>query len=114
MTDPRKPIKHALDDRGDIVRDIVHGHLIECTGHGTRALGCSGASFVTMGMGLWAAELAELDGKASAAFLRSLADIVDPASKPPARIRAEEYRKCAVRKLMVAVDLMMNPSEGRS
>lgn len=112
MTDPRKPIQHRSGDQGDITRQIVHAHLLECTSLGARALGCTGASFVTMGVGIWAAELAELDGKATAHFLRAIADIMDPGLKHLAKTAAESRRVYAVSRLLAAVDLAMTKPEG--
>lgn len=114
MTDPRKPIQHRTGEQGDITRRIVHAHLLECTASGAGFLRCTGASFVTMGVGIWAEELAELDGKATAHFLRALADIMDPALKPAAKAAAENRRAYAVSRLLAAVDLAMTKEEGRA
>ncbi|WP_423212278.1 hypothetical protein [Paracoccus yeei] len=114
MTDPRKPVHLQGGEQADVVSSIVHAHLIECTSLGARALGCTGTSFVTMGMGIWATELAELDGKAAAQFLRALADLMEPGRKPAAKQEAEARRQYAVRRLLAAVDLMMNETEGRA
>jgi|GEM_PF-3026389 len=114
MADPRKPVHHRAGDEGAGVRKIIHAHLIECTRHGARSLGCTGASFVTMGIGIWAAELAELDGRATAKFLRALADIMEPGHSPVQKQNAEAKRQHAVRRILAAVDLAMNSTEGRA
>ncbi|SFY20420.1 hypothetical protein SAMN04244548_03066 [Paracoccus pantotrophus] len=114
MADPRKGTRHRAGADGNVVRDIVHAHLIECTGLGAKAVGCTGASFVTMGIGIWAAELAELDGKATAILLRALADIMDPKNTPAAKAAAESRRQYAVQLLHMAVDMAMNDAEGRA
>ena len=114
MADPRKGTRHQDGTAGDAVRAIIHAHLIECTDIGARAVGCTGASFVTMGIGIWAAELAELDGRATAILLRALADIMDPKNTPAAKAAAESRRQYAVQMLHQAVDLAMNKAEGRA
>lgn len=114
MTDPRKGTLHRAGAAGDVTRDIVHAHLLECTSLGARAVGCTGASFVTMGMGIWAAELAELDGRATAILLRALSDIMDPKNKPATKAEAENRRQYAVKQLHLAVDMKMTRPEGRA
>ena len=114
MTDPRKPVHLQGGEQADVIASIAHAHLVECTILGAQALGCTGASFVTMGMGIWATEVAELDGKAAAQFLRALADLMEPGRKPAAKQEAEARRQYAVRRLLAAVDLMMNNAEGRT
>lgn len=66
-----------------------------------------------MGIGLWAAELAELDGRATAILLRALADMMDPGNTPAGRSEADARRRYAVQLLHQAVDLAMSQSEGR-
>lgn len=112
MADPRKGTRFQDGDGGNVLRDIVYAHLLECTDLGSRAVGCTGASFVTMGIGIWAAELAELDARATAILLRALADIMDPKSTPGGRAEAENRRQYAVKMLHRAVDLAMSKTGG--
>ncbi|RNF35108.1 hypothetical protein A7A09_008855 [Paracoccus methylarcula] len=88
--------------------------MLECTRLGARVAGCTGASFVTLGIGIWAAELAEQDGRATAILLRALADIMDPKNKPAAKAGAEARRQYAVKQLHRAVDVAMSHAEGRA
>ncbi|MBN9078554.1 MAG: hypothetical protein BGN87_00315 [Rhizobiales bacterium 65-79] len=80
---------------------------------GARAIGATGASFVLIGMGVWATELAELDGRAAAKYLRALADEFDPATNENKKLRAEKDRAQAVRALYAALDLEMAEAQGR-
>jgi hypothetical protein len=114
MTSFGKPV-HTLDpDANRWARDTIHAYLLAATEEGSKAVGCTGASFVTSGLGIWAAELAELDPKATAQFLRAVADIFDPEVKPQGRARADKKRAAAVRKLLAAVDLDMAEPGGRA
>lgn len=112
MADPCKGTSFHDGEDGNIARFIVHAHLLECTALGSRALNCTGASFVTMGIGIWAAELAELDRRATAILLRALADMMDPKNTPASKAAAENCRQFAVQLLHRAVDLAMSKSEG--
>lgn len=114
MADPRKGTRHLAGAEMHRVLETAHDHLLACTSNGSQALGCTGASFVTMGIGLWAAELAELDPRATAILLRALADMVDPANTPAGRSEAAARRRYAVQLLHQAVDLAMSQSEGRA
>ncbi|OWU80453.1 hypothetical protein ATO1_08900 [Phaeobacter sp. 22II1-1F12B] len=84
------------------------------TEEGAKNIGCTGASFVILGLGIWAEELAELDGKASAQMLRALADLYDPTSNQPKKFNAEKKRRSAVDRLLAAVDLDMATPGGRA
>src|SRR5690606_326871 len=97
MTDPRKPVQ--VPEHQQLIRAIVHRHLLDATAEGARELGTTGASFVMVGMGVWAAELSELDGNAAAAYLRSLAVLFDPRATENQKRRAERERAQAVRKI---------------
>lgn len=110
--DPRKPIHRPSDETQDAVRSIAHKHLLEVTSLGAKALGCSGASFVMIGMGIWASELSELDSRATAKLLASLATLYDPASNNAQKIRAEKKRRNAVKLLLGAVDIEMSTPAG--
>lgn len=114
MSDPRQPIFRPDTDAQAAIRAIVQAHLFECTDHGTRALRCSGASFVTMGIAMWAAELAELDPRAATQYLAALAVIFDPAASPAKKGHAERRRGAAVDRLLAAVDLFMATAGGRA
>jgi two-component SAPR family response regulator len=107
MTDPRRPIRRPDEDEQDRVRNIVHTHLLEVTAKGAKAVGCTGASFVMMGMGVWAAELSELDQKATAQLLSALGDLYHPASNDGQKRRAEKRRRQAVERLHAAIDIAM-------
>ena len=111
--DPRKPINALSDDQKPHALKIVHRHLKAYTIACAQDLGATGASVVTTGVGLWAAELAELDPKATAVFLRAVADIYDPKKHHNQKVKAEKKRKAAIRQLLAQVDLAMNPTMGR-
>lgn len=113
MTDPRKHVLRLDVDQGSTVLDTVHEHLVAATEKGARAIGATGASFVVIGMGVWAAELGELDGRASAKYLRALADLFDPTSNDNRKRRAEKDRSQAVTALFAALDLRMAEVRGR-
>lgn len=114
MTDPRKGTRHVAGPAAEEIRHTIHSYLLATTTMGAQAVGCTGASFVTMGIGIWAAELAELDPKATGVLLRALADKVDPKATPAARAAAEGRRRYAVDQLHKAVDLAMTRTEGRA
>jgi hypothetical protein len=113
MTTFRKPVHTLEQDAARQARNTIHAYLLAATEQGAKAVGCTGASFVTSGLGIWAWELAELDPKATAQFLRAVADIFDPEVKPQGKARAEKKRAAAVRKLLAAVDLDMATPGGR-
>lgn len=110
--DPRKPIHRPDEGSQDIIRQIAHAHLMECTTMGAKALGCSGASFVMLGIAIWAAELAELDRRAAAQMLAAIADLYDPASNDTKKRHAEKRRRQAVDRLHAAVDISMAKPAG--
>lgn len=112
--DPRKPVHQPAEELQITVRDIARAHLLAVTETGARAIGCSGASFVMIGMALWAAEMAELDPKATAKLLRSLGTIYDPKSSDNQKRAAEIMRHAAVKQLHYAVDIDMAKSEGKA
>lgn len=114
MTDPRKTIHRPDRDAQDAMREIARAHLLAVTEQGSKAIGCTGASFVILGIGMWGAELAELDAKAAGQMLRAIADLYDPASNQAKKIRAEKKRRAAVAKLLSALDLEMAKPEGRA
>ncbi|WP_422074156.1 hypothetical protein [Tranquillimonas rosea] len=93
---------------------IAYAHLQNATQDGATTIGCTGASFVILGLGIWASELVELDPKASARMLRSLADIYDPATNDTKKMHAEKKRRAAVDRILAAVDLDMAQPDGRA
>lgn len=109
-----KPIKQPDDASHEAVRQIIHAHLMECTERGAQALGCTGASFVTSGIGMWGAELAELDATATAHLFHAIGNIFDPKNGPAQRQYAEKQRAKAVKRLLAAVDLDMTQPAGRA
>ncbi|WP_420415894.1 hypothetical protein [Marinovum algicola] len=114
MTDPRKPVQRPDTATQDAARRIAYAHLLSVTEEGAKALGCTGASFVILGMAIWARELAELDPKAAVQMLRSIADIYDPTLNTTKKARAERKRRAAVDRLLAAVDLEMAQPMGRA
>lgn len=112
MTDPRKPVHHPDAAEQDAARKIAYTHLLAVTEEGAKAVGCTGASFVILGMAIWGSELAELDAKAAAQMLRSIADIYDPTLNATKKMRAEKKRRAAVDRLLAAVDLDMAQPKG--
>lgn len=105
---------HPDSNTQDAVRSIAHAHLIEATEKGARAIGCTGASFILMGLGIWAAELSELDQRAVSRLLAALSVIFDPTANPRQKDRAERQRRKAVADILAALDLHMSPTEGRA
>lgn len=113
MSDPRRQtLSPETRQQADWTRDVVRQELLLCTQRGARKLLCTGVSFVTMGMGVWASELVELDGAATAQLMRALGDMFDPALDSASKDRAEESRQAAVRQLHVALDLLMAQEGG--
>lgn len=112
MLDPRKPVAAADAQRGDEINQIVQEHLLAATELGAKAARIGGASFVMTGLGVWAAELTELDGRAAAKYLRALADIFDPRTNENQKRRAEKDRAQAARDLYAALDLVMAEAKG--
>ncbi len=110
--DPRKPVATPDAQAADIARATAYRYLRLATEQGSQAIGCTGASFVLMGIGLWALELAELDAKAASRLLSALATIVDPKKNPRQKAHAEEERKKAVRAILAALDLEMATPKG--
>lgn len=112
MSDPRKPIRTTDEKQRNEILGIVHRRLMLTTEVGAREIGATGASFVIIGLGVWAAELVELDAQAAASLLRALADIYDPRSSENKKHRAEKDRSQAVRSLLAALDLEMAKAAG--
>ncbi len=112
MSDPRKPIQRPDADAQGALRNAVHQHLLKCVEVGARDTGMTGASFVLVGIGVWAAELSELDQKAVSQMFAALAVIYDPTANHTKKAHAERKRRAAVRKLFAALDLQMATPEG--
>ncbi|WP_421925525.1 hypothetical protein [Neoaquamicrobium sediminum] len=112
MADPRKPVHVMPSAQQAEVRASVHRCLLAATEVGAREINATGVSFVVIGTGIWAAELAELDARATAKFLRGVADIFDPKTNQNQKRRAEESRAQAVRALYAALDLEMAEAKG--
>jgi len=107
MVDPRKPVRSPAPEHANEILDTVHRHLLAVTQTGAEAIDATGASFVIIGMGIWTVELVELDGRATAKYLRALADLFDPQTNDNQKRRAEKDRAQAVRALYAALDLEM-------
>lgn len=112
MFDPRKLVIQPDQEEEQRILGIVHQHLLAATDVGAQALGATGATFVIVGVSVWAIELAELDGRAMAKYYRALADIFDPRTNENQKRRAEKDRSQAVRALYGALDLEMNEVKG--
>ncbi len=110
--DPRKPVICPDKEAQDAMRQVAYKHLTTATQNGSQDLGCTGASFVIIGISLWLADLNELDPRATSQMLAALSAIYDPKANPAQKARAERRRKAAVDKLFAAVDRMMNSAEG--
>lgn len=112
MTTFGKAVVTPKGDDADNARSRVHAYLLAATDAGATDIGCTGISFVMIGLGCWASELVELDARAAAELFAALSVICDPHAKPQQKIRAERKRATAVRRLYLAVDLAMTPPEG--
>ncbi len=108
MTYQSKPLLRPTGADHATARDTIHGVLLAATETGAKAVGCTGASFVTSSMGIWMEELAELDGRATAKFLNAPATLADPSSSHGKKIAAEKKRRSAVETLFQAVNLDMS------
>ncbi|SMO97220.1 hypothetical protein SAMN06265173_13542 [Thalassovita litoralis] len=114
MTDIRKPVQRPDSETQDAMRRMIHAHLMDATARGSRAAGCTGMSFVMIGMTIWAGELAELDPRSLSKMLDALSVIYDPAANATQKARAEKRRRAAVDKLFAALDLEMNETQGNA
>ncbi|CAM5574912.1 hypothetical protein MAUB1S_09663 [Mycolicibacterium aubagnense] len=112
MTDPRKPVLSVATEHRQDVLDAVHRTLLAATSVGAKEIGATGASFVIIGIGVWAQELTELDGRATAKLFRAMADILDPRTNEHQKRRAEKDRAQAVRDIYSAIDLDMTEVRG--
>jgi hypothetical protein len=112
MADPRKPVVTPALQYHAAILDKVHARLLAVTAAGAKDIGANGASFVVIGIAVWARELAELDGRAMAKYFRALADLYDSRTNDNQKLRAEKDRAQAVRALFAALDLEMAEAEG--
>lgn len=94
------------------IHKIVYGHLLLATEFGAKEAKCTGFSFVTIAMGLWSSELADVHPKATSNFLHALGDLFDPDTSKNKKMAAEKKRSVAVRTLAQLVDLQMSKPEG--
>lgn len=69
----------------------------------SRKTGAPGASFVTIGVRQWAQALAECNPKATADYLRALADMCEPGASHEVRVRALALRYDAEERLTQSV-----------
>lgn len=112
MADVRKPVASVDGVEAASLNEAVHRHLLAATEKGAKEIGCSGLSFVLIAMGSLTNELHELDPRATCKFLAALRIIFDPRATPRQKAYAEKKRAAAVRSLMAALDLQMNPKQG--
>lgn len=110
--DIRNPIHRPDETEQARIRATALQHLLTATEQGSREIGCTGAAFVVIGMGIWMSELSELDNRAAAQMMQALGVIYDPSSSHIKRQHAERKRRAAVAKLFAALDLEMNPTRG--
>ncbi|MEN5275808.1 hypothetical protein ABE527_02550 [Brucella sp. TWI432] len=114
MTDPRKTVvRPSAQGQVQILKD-VEDLLLEATAAAAQRLGMSGASFVMIGMGVWAAELAEVNGPSSAKFIRALGTIFDPDASPMQKEAAEVERSKALHEIYATVDMLTSTPAGRA
>ena len=112
MSDPRRPINTFSGDDANEIRKVAYDHLLECTNNGARAIGCTGVSFVLLGLSLWISEIYELDEAAGRKFLVALATLYDSKATPAKKTAAERSRREAVKSILEAVDLDMAETAG--
>ena len=93
---------------------MIHGYLLDVTERGSKAVGCTGISFVIASMTIWASELAELDPRALSRMFDALSVLYDPSANDTQKAKAEKRRRAAVDKLFAALDLEINPDQGRA
>lgn len=110
----RKTVRRPDKEEQDRQRALALEYLLAVTEEGSKALGCTGASFVLIGLGIWIEELSELDRRATAQMLRAIADIHDPGSNDIKKAKAEKKRRHAVERIFAALDLVMAEPTGRA
>lgn len=107
MTYQNKPLYRPSGGDLDGIKNTIHDVLLAATETGCKAVGCTGASFVTSSIGIWMQELAEIDGKLTAKFFAALAVLADPSASHNQKVAAEKKRRSAMEKLMQSVNLDM-------
>lgn len=112
MSDPRKPIIYPSGHAELDIRKVAHRHLINVCEAGGRDLGCTGASFMVISIGIWLQELDELDAAATSKMLAALSTIHDPNANPIKKSHAEKKRRAAVKKLFAVLDIEMATPAG--
>lgn len=76
----------------EFVRSEMNRFLVEATERGCESIGCTGISFVLMGVGSWFRELCEIDPAVTAQYFRTLAVIADPKASESTKQKAEARR----------------------
>jgi len=112
--DPRRTVNRPDDAAQALAREIAHAHLIVTTEEGSKAIGCTGISFVILGVSLWAGELYGLDPRAASKLFASLGVLFDSTASDGQKRKAEKRRRAASIRLHAAVDLSMEPPEGEA
>lgn len=112
MFDPRKYIDRSTGEAATDLREKAHRHLVEATQNGAQDIGCTGASFVMIGLGIWTSELMELDARATSRLMHALSVFADPDASKTKKAHAERKRAAAVNRLFAALDLEMSAPTG--
>ena len=114
MTDPRRPVYRPDHDTQAVIRQMVNHFLTEATSVGCKAIGCTGAAFVTTAITLWTEEMAEVDARNTARFYRALADLCDPDVSDAVRKQAARRRHKAIDGMYASLDMLMATPEGQA
>lgn len=112
MTDDRY---RRIEEPGqrEFVLGEVNRFLVEATLRGSESIGCTGVSFVLMGIGSWFRELAELDPRNTAQYFRTLAVLADPTTSRAAKLKAEQRRTTLFKALCETAGRELNtPNNG--
>ncbi len=112
--DPRRNIQRPAPEQQRSIMAQAHEVMFMATKMGISTIGCSGVSFIAIGISAWIAELSELDSEATSDMLRSLAVIQDPSKSDAERAMAEANRKDAVKRIHAAADLAFAQEGGRA
>lgn len=91
---------------------LLHRHLMWATEQGAKYIGCSGASYVISGIGIWGAELTEVDAHLTAQLFSVLSTIYNPDSTKEQKGEAEQQRKEVIREIYAKIDLAMSEPSG--
>lgn len=98
--------------QADFVREEVRRFLLEATERGCESLQATGVSFVLMGLGVWASELADAEPAWAASYFRALADIYDPSTSQRRKATAEVKRRKAFQALCAAAGALPRHHNG--